>query len=78
MEERLLDILAELCDDESIKEDMDKELIKSGLLDSLAFAEMLFSIEEEFGVIISPSDVKREEMDTPRKIINTVKSKMEY
>jgi D-alanine--poly(phosphoribitol) ligase subunit 2 len=57
---------------------MDKELIKSGLLDSLAFAEMLFSIEEEFGVIISPSDVKREEMDTPRKIINTVKSKMEY
>lgn len=38
MEEKLLDILAEVCDDDSVKTDLDGELFDSGLLDSLAFA----------------------------------------
>ncbi|WP_018659308.1 D-alanine--poly(phosphoribitol) ligase subunit 2 [Allofustis seminis] len=77
MEDKLLSILAELCDEEQVKDDLDMELIDSALLDSLAYAELLFLIEDEFGVIISPSDVGRDDMDTPRKIINLVKSRME-
>lgn len=43
MEEKLLDILAEVCDDDSVKTDLDGELFDSGLLDSLAFADLLFA-----------------------------------
>jgi len=46
MEEKLLDILAEVCDDDSVKTDLDGELFDSGLLDSLAFADLLFAIED--------------------------------
>ena len=48
MEEKLLDILAEVCDDDSVKTDLDGELFDSGLLDSLAFADLLFAIEDNF------------------------------
>lgn len=52
MEEKLLDILAEVCDDDSVKTDLDGELFDSGLLDSLAFADLLFAIEDNFNVVI--------------------------
>ena len=32
-------------------------------------------IEEECSIVIAPSEVTREEMDTPEKILNLVKSK---
>lgn len=76
MEEKILEILAEACEDDSVKEDMDMELFESDLLDSLGFAELLAELEEELGVVIAPSEVAREDMDTPGKIIQLVKSKL--
>ena len=51
------------------------ELFETGLLDSLAFAELLFGIEDEFGIIISPSEVERTDLDTPRKIVSLVEAR---
>ena len=34
------------------------------------------AIEEEFNIIISPSEVKREDMATPNKIINIIRERM--
>lgn len=76
MEEKMLDLLAELCDDD-VKNNLDDDLFESGLLDSLAFAELLFSIEESFGVIIAPSEVQRSDINTANKIINLVKERMQ-
>ena len=45
-------------------------------MDSLDYTELLIAIEENFDVVIAPSEVTREEMDTPNKIINVVKSRM--
>ncbi len=77
MEEKLLALLADLCADDVVKEDMDVELFKTGLLDSLAYAELLYGIEECFGIIIAPSEIKREDIDTPEKILNLVRERME-
>ena len=52
MEEKILEILAEACEDDSVKEDMDMELFEADLLDSLGFAELLAELEEELGVVI--------------------------
>lgn len=76
MEEKVLNILTDLCDDNIVKTNKEINLFEVGLLDSLAVAELLFAIEEEFNVIISPSEVKREDMATPNKIINLIKERM--
>ncbi|MFR6562075.1 MAG: phosphopantetheine-binding protein [Eubacterium ventriosum] len=44
-------------------------------MDSLGFAELLTRIEEETGVIISPSEVVRDDINTVNKILELVKSK---
>lgn len=75
MEEKILNLLAEICEDDIVKEDLKTELFQSGLLDSLGFAELLAGLEEECSVVIAPSEVTREEMDTPEKILSLVKSK---
>lgn len=72
MKERILDILAELCADDIVKEDLDIDLREEGLIDSLDYIELLAQIEEEFGLVLSPSELTREEMSTPRKILKTI------
>lgn len=76
MEEKILDILAELCDDDCVKESRDEDLFESGLLDSLAFVDLLLAIEENFDVIIAPSEIAREDINTPNKIIALIKGRM--
>lgn len=77
MEEKILDLLAEVCEDDVVKSNLDLDLFETDLLDSLAFAELLFAIEEKFGVIIAPSEIERDDMSTPGKIIDLVKARME-
>lgn len=76
METKVLEILAELCEDTIVTTNMDIELFETGLLDSLTFAELLFEIEDQFGIIISPSEIEHKDMDTPRKIINLIKARI--
>lgn len=75
MEEKILAMLEELCEDEIVREDMNINMKEEGLMDSLAFVEMLLQIEEEFGVRIAPTEVTYEEIDTPNKVINYLKQK---
>lgn len=77
MKEKLLDILSEICEDEIVKEDMNVELFKSGLIDSLSFAELLVAIEDELGVVISPSEIERDDVNTPEKLWNAVSQRAE-
>lgn len=77
MEEKVLDLLVKLCEDESVRNNLDMDLFEDDLIDSLAFAELLFLIEEDFGVIIAPSEVAREDINTASKIIFLIKERME-
>ena len=76
MEEKILDILEEIRGDEVVKEDRDINLLEEDLMDSLDYTELLIAIEDNFDVVIAPSEITREEMDTPNKIINVVRSRM--
>lgn len=75
MREELLEVLAEICEDDIVKEDTEINLVENELLDSLAFAELLVAIEDNFGIIISPSEIERENFNTPEKIIKLVESR---
>lgn len=77
MEEKVLDILVEITGEEGLRENLDTNVFELGLLDSLGVVNLIVDLEDELDVIISPTEVAREDFDTPRKIIEVVKNKLE-
>lgn len=76
MREKLLKMIEELCGDEIVIEEPDIDLLEEGLIDSLDYIELLLRIEDEFGLKMSPSELTREEMATPNRIITVVKNRL--
>ena len=75
IKEQVLEMLEEMCEDEVVREDLDINMKEEGLMDSLAFVEMLVKIEEIFGLSIAPTEVTYEEIDTPNKVISYIENR---
>ena len=75
LEEKVLSIIEEICEDDMIYEERDINLKEEGLMDSLAFVELLVRMEE-FGIEVAPTEVTYEEIDTPNKIIHYIKTRV--
>jgi len=73
---RLLEVLADICEDDIVLSDPDVELFESGLLDSIAYMELLLEIERELGISVAPSEVEKEDVNTPSKLIEVVFNKL--
>ena len=73
--EQVLEMLEEICEDEVVREDLDINMKEEGLMDSLAFVEMLVKIEEIFGLSIAPTEGTYEEIDTPNKVISYIENR---
>lgn len=54
---------------------LDSDLIDEGVLDSLAFVDLLFRLEKEFGIKIAVDALEIDELRTIRKIAAFVRSK---
>ncbi|GAA0786327.1 D-alanine--poly(phosphoribitol) ligase subunit DltC [Hathewaya limosa] len=76
MEEKIMQILVDLCGDDEILEDRGIDLFDAGLLDSLGTIELLLEIESQLGVVIQPTEIVREHILTPNKIIETVSKRL--
>ena len=77
MKAKLLNILAEICEDDIVKENLDIDLFETDLLDSLGFVQLLVDLEDNFGVTIAPSEVTRDDFRTPQKIIDYITGRIE-
>ena len=75
IKEQVLEMLEEICEDEVVREDLDINMKEEGLMDYLAFVEMLVKIEEIFGLSIAPTEVTYEEIDTPNKVISYIENR---
>ena len=75
VKEQVLDMLEEICEDDVVREDLDINMKEEGLMDSLAFVEMLVRIEEIFGLSVAPTEVTYEEIDTPNKVISYIENR---
>ena len=75
IKEQVLEMLEEICEDEVVREDLDINMKEEGLMNSLAFVEMLVKIEEIFGLSIAPTEVTYEEIDTPNKVIAYIENR---
>ena len=67
-------ILYEICEDEKVYEE-GIDLVDSGLLDSYAFIE-LFSILEDYGIIIQPTRIDRNLLRSVEGIEKLIKDNM--
>ncbi len=76
MDKKIMDLLLEITGDEIVIENKDIELFESGLIDSLDFVELLIGIEENFSIVIAPSEIERESINTPNKIIEYILSRI--
>lgn len=70
MEEKVLEILEELCGTDEVRENRDINLFETGLLNSLGVIELLLQIKDKMGIVIQPTEITREDIETPNKIIN--------
>lgn len=77
-EEQVLNLLSQVCGEPAIKQDVDMELLESGILDSIAFVELLEKLEDEAGIEIQPTLVARDNWQTPRKIIALIAEYMDF
>lgn len=75
-EAKILDLIEEVCDSSDIRDQRDTDLFKAGLLDSMGAIDLLVGIEDEFGVIIEPTQYDRDEMNTVNKIIARVEENL--
>ena len=76
MEEKLIDLIAEICDTDDVRDRRDLDLFEAGLLDSLGAIDLLIEIEDAFGVVIAPTELEREEMNTVDKIVARVAERL--
>lgn len=74
MEDKIIDIIVEICEDESIRDNLKIDLIENELLDSLAFITLLSRLEEEFDIEIQPTQISADTWRSVEAIIELVKS----
>ncbi|NRD79274.1 D-alanine--poly(phosphoribitol) ligase subunit 2 [Bacillus sp. BRMEA1] len=66
----VINLLAEICQDDVVKENPDIDLFDSGLLDSFGTVELLVQAEERFGIPVPITEFDRDTWNTPNNIAN--------
>ena len=75
-QEKILSILSGICGETLEEDQLDLDLFENDLLDSLGLVELLVELESQFDVKLSPSEVSRRQIATPRLIADLVESRM--
>ena len=76
LEEKMLDILEEVCGDDEVRVRRDEDLFALGLLDSMGAIELVVDIEDAVDVCIAPTEVERDERNTVNLIIHQVEIRL--
>ena len=74
MEEKIIEIIENLTGYKKLKENIDIDLLENEILDSLAFIELITTLEEEFDIEIQPTQVEPNTWRNIKKISDLVKN----
>ena len=53
LKDEILDIIADVCEEDDVREDLSLDLFEEGLLDSLGVAQLLMELEDKLGIVIA-------------------------
>lgn len=72
MEEKIIEIIENLTGYDKLKENVDIDLLENEILDSLAFIELMTTLEEEFNIEIQHTQVDPNTWRSVKKIAELV------
>lgn len=73
MEQRIMEIIEDLTEYKGLKENMEIDLIENEILDSLAFIELISTLNEEFDIEIQPTQVNPDTWRSVKRIAELVR-----
>jgi D-alanine--poly(phosphoribitol) ligase subunit 2 len=74
--ERVIDVLADVAEDNVVRTDPDIPLFEQDVLDSLRTVDLILALTREFGVDISPAELDRSLWATPKHIVAFMEAKV--
>ena len=69
MREKILAILAKICDSPEVIRNPELNLYEKGLLDSFGTVQFIVALQEELNIEVAITEIDREIWATPNKII---------
>jgi len=72
----ILKELEKITGTDQVRRDLDLPLFDEGLLDSLGTMELIVNLSEQLGISISPAEIDRQQLATPRKMIAFIEEKV--
>lgn len=76
MKNKIIELIIKVSYDTSLKEDPDIDLIENGILDSLAFINLMSELEDEFDIEIQPTQIPSEVWRYVDSIVEFIETKM--
>ena len=76
MKEEVINLIIEITDYQELRNNPNVDLIEEGIIDSLAFIELLTKLEEKFDIEIQPTQVESSVWRSIDKITEMVKNNM--
>jgi D-alanine--poly(phosphoribitol) ligase subunit 2 len=74
--DRVLDVLADVCEIEDVRHNPDVRLYDLQILNSMKTVRLIVAFSSEFGVQVSPAELESEDWATPGKIISYMERKV--
>ena len=74
MEDKVIDIIVEISENEEVRDNLEIDLIQNEILDSLGFINLISRLEDEFDIEIQPTQVKPETWRSIGSIVEMIKS----
>ncbi len=74
--ERVLALLARVCETDEVRHDADLRLYDLGILDSLRTVDLILALSAELGVEVSPAEFDREQWATPALVVAEVERRL--
>lgn len=78
MEEKIIQIIERLTGFKDLKNNKDIDLIENEIIDSLAFIELVSSLEDEFEIEIQPTQIDPNNWRKLNSIVNLVTELKKY
>jgi len=74
VEEKIIEIIENLTEYKNLKDNINIDLLENDILDSLAFIELITSLEEEFNIEIQPTQLSPDTWRNVKNIVQMVKN----
>ena len=75
-QDRILQILASVTEDEDVRSNPDLLLYDRQVLDSMKTVELMIEIENAFGLEISPAEFDRQRWATPAALVADIEERL--